>query len=71
MREKAALKSHEAMALRDMIQKDCDTINKLIDIVCKLKDYTNQLGQIEALRERLQSIDFWISKLQMRASTQI
>ena len=33
MRGKAALESHEAMSLRDMIQKDRDTINRLIDVV--------------------------------------
>ena len=33
MRGKAALESHEAVSLRDMIQKDRDTINRLIELV--------------------------------------
>ena len=66
MRGKAALKSHEATALWDMIQRDCDAINKLISIIHKLKDYTDQLGQIDMLRERLWLMDFQINKLQMR-----
>ena len=50
---KAALKSHEATSLRDMIQKDQDTINWLIEVVKELKSHTNALGQIEVVRERL------------------
>ena len=53
MRGKAALKSHEAMSLQDMIQKDWDTINWLIEVVKELKSYNDSLGQIEAVRERL------------------
>ena len=71
MRGKAALESHEAMSLRDMIQKDRDAINRLIDVVKEVKNYTNALGQIEVLRERLRSMDSCISELQMRPSTQV
>ena len=53
MRGKAALESHEAMSLWDMIQKDRDTINWLIEVVKELKSYNNSLGQIEVVRERL------------------
>ena len=53
MRGKAALESHEAVSLRDMIQKDQDTINWLIEVVKEVKGYTNTLGQIEVVRERL------------------
>ena len=53
MRWKAALESHEATSLRDMIQKDWDTINWLIKVVKELKSYTNALGQIEVVRKRL------------------
>ena len=70
MRGKAALESHEAVALREMIQKDRDAINRLIDVVKEVKGYTDALGQIEVLRERLRSMDFRISELQMRPSTQ-
>ena len=70
MRGKAALESHEAVSLREMIQKDRDAINRLIDVVKEVKGYTDALGQIEVLRERLHSMDFCISELQMRPSTQ-
>ena len=53
MRGKATLESHEAMSQRDTIQKDQDTINQLIKVVKELKSYTNALGQIEVVRERL------------------
>ena len=53
-----------------MIQKDRDTINRLIDVVKEVKSYTDALGQIEVLRERLRSMDLCISELQMRPSTQ-
>ena len=53
MRGKAALESHEAVSLRDMIQKDRDAINRLIEV----------------LRERLRLMDLRISELQMRPST--
>ena len=49
-----------------MIQKDCDAINCILPILYKLKDYTNQLGQIEVLKERLCLMDPWIGELQMR-----
>ena len=71
MRGKAALKSHEAVSLWDMIQKDRDTINWLIEVVKELKSYNNSLGQIEVVRERLQAMDLHISKLQMRPLTQV
>ena len=67
---KAALESHEAVSLWDMIQKDWDTINRLIELVKEVKSYTDALGQIEVLRERLRSMDLCISELQMRPSTQ-
>ena len=54
-----------------MIQKDQDTINQLIEVVKEPKGYTNALGQIEVVRERLWSMDFQISELQMRPSTQV
>ena len=54
-----------------MIQKDRDTINRLIELVKEVKSYTDALGQIEVLRERLRSMDFRISELQMRPSTQV
>ena len=53
MQGKAALKSHEAVSLQDMIQKDRDTINRLIEVVKEVKNYTEALGQIEVVRERL------------------
>ena len=53
MQGKAALKSREAMSLQDMIQKDWDAINRLIDVVKELKSYTDALGQIVVVRERL------------------
>ena len=53
MRGKAALESHEAVSLRDMIQKDQDVINQLIKVVKELKGYNDSLGQIEVVRERL------------------
>ena len=70
MRGKAALKSHEAMSLWDMTQKDRETINQLIKVVKELKSYNNSLGQIEVVRERLRGMDLRISELQMRPSTQ-
>ena len=70
MRGKAALESHEAMSLRDMIQKDRDTINRLIEVVKKLQSYHDSLGPIEVVRERLRVMDLRISELQMRPSTQ-
>ena len=51
MRGKAALKSHEAVSLRDMIQADWDMINRLIEIVKKLQSYHDSLGLIEVVRE--------------------
>ena len=69
MRGKAALESHEAVSIRDMIQKDRDAINRIINVVKEVKDYTDSLGQIEVLRERLRSMDLRISELQMRPST--
>ena len=71
MQGKATIKSHEATALWDMIQKDWDMINQFIEVVKELKGYTNALGQIKVVRERLQSMDFHISELQMRPSTQV
>ena len=53
MRGKADLQSHEAVSLRDMIQKDWDMINWLIEVVKELKSYNDSLGQIEVVRERL------------------
>ena len=70
MQGKVALKSHEAVSLRDMIQKDRDAINWLIEVVKKLQSYNDSLGQIEVVRERLRSMDLHISELQMRPSTQ-
>ena len=70
MRGKAALESHEAVSLRDMIQKDRDAINRLIEVVKKLQSYNDSLGQIEVVREWLQGMDLCISELQMRPSTQ-
>ena len=66
MRGKAALESHEAVSLWDMIQKDRDAINRLIKVVKKLQSYNNSLGQIEVVRERLRGMDLHISELQMR-----
>ena len=71
MQGKAALKSHEAVSLWDMIQKDWDTINWLIEVVKELKSYNDSLGQIEVVRERLWAMDLCISELQMRPSTQV
>ena len=71
MRGKAAIESHEAVSLQDMIQKDRDTINQLIEVVKELKSYNDSLGQIEVVRERLQVMDLCISELQMRPSTQV
>ena len=71
MRGKAALESHEAVSLWDMIQKDRDTINQLIDVVKEVKGYTDALGQIKVLRERLRSMDLRISELQMQPSTHV
>ena len=50
---KAALKSHEAVSLCDMIQKGQDTINQLIEVIKEVKSYTDTLGRIEVVRERL------------------
>ena len=69
MRGKAALESHEAVSLQDMIQKDRDAINRLINVIKEVKSYTDALGQLEVLRERLRSMDLRISELQMRPST--
>ena len=71
MRGKAALESHEAVSLQDMIQKDWDMINQLIEVVKELKSYNDSLGQIEAVRERLQAMDLCISELQMGPSMQV
>ena len=57
MRGKAALESHEAVSLQDMIQKNQDMINWLIEVVKELKSYNDSLGQIEVVRERLQVMD--------------
>ena len=46
MRGKAALESHEAVSLWDMI-------NQLIEVIKELKSYNDSLGQIEVVRERL------------------
>ena len=70
MQGKAALESHEAVSLWDMIQKDRDVINRLIEVVKELKSYNHSLGQIEVVRERLRGMDLCIGKLQMRPSTQ-
>ena len=70
MRGKAALESHEAVSFQDMIQKDWDTINQLIEVVKKLQSYNDSLGQIEVVRERLRGMDLHISELQMRPSMQ-
>ena len=53
MQGMAALESHEAVSLRDMIQKGRDVINWLIEVVKELKSYNDSLGQIEVVRERL------------------
>ena len=71
MRGKAALESHEAVSLWDMIQKDWDVINRLIEVIKELKSYNDSLGQIEVVRERLRGMDLRISELQMRPSTQV
>ena len=57
--------------MRDMIQKDQDMIIRLIKVVKDLKNYTDVLGQIEVVRERLWLMDFHISELQMRPSMQV
>ena len=54
-----------------MIQVDRDVINQLIYVVKEVKNYTDALGQIEVLRERLWSMDLRISELQMRPSTYV
>ena len=41
------------MSLQDMIQKDWDMINRLIEVVKELKSYNDSLGQIGVVRERL------------------
>ena len=71
MRGKAAIESHEAVSLQDMIQADRDTINQLIEVVKKLQSYNDSLGLIEVVREWLRAMDLCISKLQMRPSTQV
>ena len=70
MRGKAALKSHEAVSLQDMIQKDRDMINQLIKVIKELKSHNDSLGQIEVVRKRLRVMDLHVSKLQMRLLTQ-
>ena len=70
MRGKAALESHEAVSLWDMIQVDRDMINRLIEVVKRLQSYNDSLGQIEVVRERLRGMDLRISELQMRLLTQ-
>ena len=55
---KVVIEFHEATALWDMIQKDWDMISWLIKVVKELKSYTNALGQIEVVRERLWLMDF-------------
>ena len=54
-----------------MIQKDRDAINRLIEVVKEVKNYTDALGQIKVLRERLRSMDLRISELQMQPSTHV
>ena len=54
-----------------MIQKDWDAINWLIDVVTEVRNYTDALGQIEVLRERLQLMDLHISELQMQPLTHV
>ena len=71
IRGKATINSHEAMSPWDMIQKNQDTINRLIGVIKELKRYTDVLAQIKVVRERLWSMDFHISELQMRPSTQV
>ena len=71
MQGKAALKSHKAVSLWDMIQKDQDVIKQLIEVVKELKSYNNSLGQIEVVQERLRGMDLRISELQMRPSMQV
>ena len=66
-----ALESHEAVSLQDMIQKDRDVINWLIEVVKELKSYNDSLGQIKVVRERLRGMDLRISELQMRPSMQV
>ena len=66
MQGKAVLKSHKATSLQDMINVDCQAINRLIGVTMELKSYVNQLGEIEMLRERLCLMDLWIAGLQMR-----
>ena len=71
MRGKAALESHEAVSLWNMIQRDHNAINQLINVVWEVKNYIDQLGQTKVLRERLCLMDLWINKLQMRPSMHI
>ena len=59
------------MSLWDMIQKDWDTINRLIEVVKGLKSYNDSLGQIEVVRERLRVMDLRISELQIRPLMQV
>ena len=40
-------------------------------MVKELKSYNDSLGQIEVASERLRAMDFQISELQMRPSTQV
>ena len=55
MRGKAALESHEAVSLRDMIQKDRDAINRLINVV---KEVT--LGENPYLPTRYVLSSLWV-----------
>ena len=71
MRGKAALEFHEAVSLRDMIQKDRDAINRLIEVVKELKSYNDSLGQIKVVKEGLRAMDLCISELEMRPSMQV
>ena len=71
MRGKAVLELHEVVSLQDLIQMDWTAINQLINITSKLKNYIDQLGRIEVLRERLRLMDLQINELQMRLSTHI
>ena len=71
MQGKAALESHKAVSLQDMIQKDWDAINRLINVIKELKSYNDSLGQIEVVREWLRVMNLRISKLQMRLLMQV
>ena len=52
------------MSLWDMINVDCQAINRLIKVTMDLKNYIDQLGEIETLRERLCSMDLRIAECQ-------